>query len=85
MEDIYCIFALIILLNMIQMQYLIKMRFCSKCCFFMKPTYIQVLIKKNKFFLLLLLFESRRSDLYFDVLHIQILIQQNILGAMKFY
>ncbi len=28
------------------------------------------------------LFKSRRSVLYFDVLHVQIFIQQNIMGAM---
>ncbi len=33
---------------------------------------------------LIVLFESKGSDLYFDVLHDQIFIQQNILGAMKF-
>ncbi len=55
--------------------------------FLMKPTYIQVLIKKdalslNKQFFL---FTSRGSVLYFfDVLHVQIFIQQTIMGAMKF-
>ncbi len=54
--------------------------------FFMKPTFIQVLIKKTMLEakIKLFLFESRGSDLYFDVLHVQIFIQQNILGAMKF-
>lgn len=46
MELIYCIFALIILLNMIQMYYLINMLF-AQCFFFMKSTYIQVLLEKH--------------------------------------
>ncbi len=44
MEAIYCILSLIILLNMIQMQYLIKYFFAQNVDFFMKLT--QVLIKK---------------------------------------
>ncbi len=31
----------------------------------------------------IVLLERRGSDLYFKALHVQILIQQNILGAMK--
>ncbi len=30
------------------------------------------------------LFEIRGSDLYFDILHVQIFIQKNILGVVKF-
>ncbi len=30
------------------------------------------------------LFERRGSDLYLDAFHVQIIIQQNILGAVKF-
>ncbi len=55
--------------------------------FFFYETYLHSSVDKknnawsqNKTFL----FESRGSDLYFDVLHVQIFIQQNILGAMKF-
>ncbi len=53
----------------------------------MKPTYIQVLIKKTMLearIKQIVLFESRRTDLYFDVLHVQIFIQRNIPEAMKF-
>ncbi len=35
--------------------------------------------------LFIFLFKRGGSLLYFDVLHVQIFIQQNILGAMKFY
>jgi len=34
---------------------------------------------------LLLLFKSRGSILSFYILHVQILIQQNILGAIKYW
>ncbi len=51
----------------------------------MKPTYIQVLIKRmlEARIKQIVLFERRGSVHYFDVLHVQIIIQQNILGAMK--
>ncbi len=53
----------------------------------MKPTYIQVLIKKKKTMLeariYIFLFCLKVEGLYFDVLHAHIFIQQNILGAMK--
>ncbi len=56
--------------------------------FKMKPTYIQVLIKKKTMLEAriqqIFFFERRGSDLYFVVLHVQIFIQQNIPGAMKF-
>ncbi len=53
--------------------------FCSKCSFFMKPNCIQVLIKMLKARIkLIILFESRVFDLYFDVLHVQY-----ITSAMK--
>ncbi len=47
----------------------------------MKLTYIQVLIKN---YVYIFLFKSRGAFLYFDVLHVRIFIQQNILGAMKY-
>ncbi len=54
----------------------------------MKPTYIQVLIIKKTMLeagikQIFFFFERRGFDLYFDVLHVQIFIQQNILGAKK--
>ncbi len=63
--------------------------FAQDVAFFMKPAYIQVLIKtmpeaKIKQIFLLRVNKSRGSDLYFDVLHVQIFTQRNILGAMKF-
>ncbi len=53
---------------------------------FMKHTFIQVLIKKTKLEARMRkkLFESRGSDLYFYVLHVQIFIQLTMLGAMTF-
>ncbi len=46
-------------------------------------TYIQVLIKDCMKLELNSLCKSRSSVLSFDVLHLQIFIQQSILGAMK--
>jgi len=48
----------------------------------MKLTYIQVLIKKEC--MARILFKNRGSILSLDILHAQICIQQNILGAMAF-
>jgi len=45
----------------------------------------KVLIKKNRdFFFCMCLFKSRGSVLSFEKLHVQILIQNNILGAIHF-
>ncbi len=56
----------------------------SDFIFFMKPAYIQVLIKKNNAWSknTFIYFLNRGSDLYFDMMHVQISIQLNILGAM---
>ncbi len=60
--------------------------FAQNVALFMKPAYIQVLIKTmlEARIKLIFLFESKGSDVYFDVLHVQIFIQQNILGAVNF-
>ncbi len=61
----------------------------SAFSFFMKPAYIQVLIKKTMLearilYFFFYFFLNRGPDLYFDMMHVQISIQLNILGAMKF-
>ncbi len=61
----------------------------SAFSFLMKPAYIQVLIKKKQclkqeYIYFFIFFLNRGSDLYFDMMHVQISIQLNILGAMKF-
>ncbi len=50
--------------------------FCSKCCFFITITYIQVLIKKC-----LKLEYNIYFFVNFDALHVQIFMQQNIVSA----
>ncbi len=59
--------------------------FAQNVAFFMKPTFIQVLIKKTMLetrIKQIFLFKSRGSVLYFHVLYVQIFIQQNILGEI---
>lgn len=86
MEAIYCIFALIMLLNMVQ----ILVVFDKNLIFFfvLYEVYLHSSVDKNsmleaRIIIIKKLFENRGSDLYFDVFCVQIFIQ-NILGAKKF-
>ncbi len=94
MEAIYCIFALIILLNMIQTYYLIKKLFCQLFAqiFVLKYIYFfllafkcwwKIMLEARLFFFFFFL--SRGSVLYFYVLHVCIFIQQNIWGSTKWF